>query len=114
MKWRDELRQIWEEFRLKSDAAPLAAFLAAHPEAKEHCGHEFPYLHRIIDIELPDGFYRLLRCAKCKEELTFMPIPKKLAAVASPGVSYGMRGDRLQKWVEEQLLEEGRQNDSDW
>jgi hypothetical protein len=99
-KWRAQFRALWEAFANGGDAAPLLAFLREHPEAAVHCGHDYPQLHRVMDVMLDGKPYRLLRCATCGEELTLAPLDA--SAATSEGVPYWLNGVKLLDWVEDE------------
>jgi hypothetical protein len=96
---RQQLRALWEAFTLSGDASPLTTFLAKHAWTRRHCGHEYPYLHRIGDVILEGRAFRVARCTSCGEELSFEPLVPEQAAVESPGAPYWLTGDGLKRWT---------------
>ena len=97
--WRLELQPLLEDFLKSREEAPLLKVLREHPEAMVHCGHDYPYLHRVVDVALRGQTHRVLRCTLCNDELTFKPIPADIAS-PSEGVPHWLKGPKLRRWAE--------------
>ena len=94
---------MWEAFARDGNAAPVLAFLRAHPQTGVPCGHGYPALHRVRDVMLGDTPYRLSRCSICDEELSLAAIdPPTAARLDDAGVPYWLTGERLRDWVEDE------------
>src|SRR5688572_13833338 len=96
-----ELRALWEQYELTGDTEPLAAFVETQASSLAECEHEFPYKHRICDVQLRGRYFRVLRCVECDEQLAFVPIAPNLARDV-PGVPYWLQGEVLAAWLAEE------------
>jgi hypothetical protein len=110
--WTLELQQRWEDFNKSWEEGPLLKVLREHPEAMIHCEHDYPYLHRVVDVILRGQMHGVLRCTLCHDELTFKPIPADIAN-SSEGVPHWLRGPKLRRWAEEEA-EFPTKGDIDW
>lgn len=111
--WRNQLRLVWELYLNTGEATSLLAFIEAHPQSMQACGHEYPHLHRISDIVLNGRAFRVTRCFACGEELSFLPISSDTAAPKLGGVPYWLSGAKLGQWIEDESREDPEE-DVDW
>jgi hypothetical protein len=96
----EQLRPRWEIYLTSRNARPLLAFLREHPQVAVPCPHAYPYDHHISDVVLEGQAYRVRRCVRCNERLTFTAIEPQLARPDEPGVSYFLQGPALSLWAE--------------
>ena len=94
--------------------AALLAFIAAHPQSMRGCGHEYPHLHRICDVQLGGKLFRVGRCLTCAEELSFEPIDVAIAHLDEAGVPYWLTGMKLANWVDEMMRDGDPKEAIDW
>lgn len=99
---KSELAIKWEVFLICHNDKSLLSYLKEHPESMEECKHHYPENHRICDILLADGYYRVSRCAACGERLCFTIIPADAASPGASGIPYWVSGVGLRKWIEEE------------
>ena len=109
----NELRPRWEIYLASGNSRTLLAFLGEHPEVGIPCPHRYPHDHRIADVVLRGQAYRVRRCVKCDERLTFTPIDKRFARPDEPGVAYRLQGWALREWAEREA-DLPSQNPVDW
>ncbi len=109
----DQLKRLWERYLSDLVAAPLLAFLGAHPRATLDCGHEYPHLHRVCDVALSGRMFRVNRCVTCGEALFFRPIPADVARPDEPGVPYRLSGAKLARWVDDVRRNDPKE-ETDW
>jgi len=75
------------------------SFLGRHARPG-NCAHDYPFVHRILDVVLAGHGYRIVRCISCDESLFVQKIPREQAGPMSPGVPLELRGMQLRSWVE--------------
>ena len=99
----------------RPDAAESAWELGRYADRNVCCGHEYPVLHRVLDIVTSEGSYRVVRCTKCAEAIFILRIDREMATPAL-GVPLGLRGERLGDWVWEETNnpKKGSQDWGEW
>lgn len=96
-----EQEVLWLLF-MNRDEVGLLSYLRDHPESTKLCKHHYPESHRVCDILLGGYYYRVVRCAVCRERLTFVPIPSDSATPWEEGVPDRVTGQGLWKWIHEE------------
>ena len=74
----------------------LQTWIQSHPEVLVAPLGEYPDVHRIVDVQLETGVFRICRQISAGEELTAAPIDKPWK---SPGVPLWLTGDKLRQWA---------------
>jgi hypothetical protein len=74
------------------------------------CNHEFPFLHRIKDLELGNRIIRVCRCYSCHNRIFFRFNDKLDPDI---GVPYELNDARIKEWVLQEM-ESPFKSDIDW
>lgn len=92
-----DLRTSWERFLQDDDES---AFIGAIRSAKfERPIGEYPWLHRISDIQLSNKWYRVIRFVDEAEQVFIQDCD---TPSAEPGVPYWLQGDALRRWIRDE------------
>lgn len=106
----EEAYQALDAFVEHGRPEPLLRMLADRPWLRKVCEHQYPWQHRITDLNLGPELVRVWRCVECGEVLAFTSIePSSLSTEA--GVPRWLVGDALHRWaLEERDRKRGIEN----
>lgn len=84
------------EFLQTGASDRLQTWIQSHPEVLVAPLGEYPDVHRIVDVRLETGEFRICRKISAGEALTAAPIEKPSK---SPGVPLWLTGEKLREWA---------------
>ena len=87
------------------DQSQLLAMIEGEIDYAWPCGHDYPYIHRILDLQAGSTWIRMIRCQRCCERLTFMRI-SEASGSNRVGVPFELTGHRLRAWVDAEAIEQ--------
>lgn len=91
-----QLYDLVAEFRVTGDGQELFEFIHAHPELQETCIGEYPFVHRVQDLNLGGTIFQLIRSVFPSERLG---ISSTESDCDLAGVPLELTGRRLQAWA---------------
>jgi hypothetical protein len=102
-----QLKQAWELFLKNGDKdAPLKAIENSTDSPSDD--FDYPYLHRICDMEIRGRAYRVVRVAD-EDESVYINECDTYSEVG--GVPYWLNGEQLRRWIR---LETGEELNDDY
>lgn len=105
-----ELKEAWEQYLRDDDEAALKDAINRFGMPPP-VNAEFPFAHRIKDINLNGQYFRIIRTADPEETIYIIECPTP--ALETKGISYSLKGEELRQWVERTRQAE-QQEENEW
>ncbi|MGD8914223.1 MAG: hypothetical protein PVI97_16205 [Candidatus Thiodiazotropha sp.] len=102
------IKTAWEKYLVDQNDKQLLRSVKAN-SLKLPEGSEYPFAHRICDINLCGQAFRVVRLADVEESVFIYPCDTPSFDTA--GVPYWLKGAKLREWVR---LEEEQESDEDY
>ena len=104
------LQSAYESYLSTRDDAALLSAIETHGGYPPPEGVDVPLVHRINDIQLDGKWFRIVRVVSLPTGNTDLLIYPADCGSDNPGVPYSLTGEKLLRWVHDELNSEG----DDW
>lgn len=96
MNFQSELKAALNHYFSSGDTSKLQSVISAHSDLVSTEYGEYPDFHRIVDIQIGSGNFRVCRQISQGEMLTLLPVNE---ALDMPGVPLWLEGEKLRGWA---------------